>query len=124
PAEPPRCRRCSSQPAPGLASHPARAAGSEGFAHQKAGGETGAETQQGASRDFTGSPRERAHDSALHRVNLIPRSPQHPGKLMRRLPLARLILLGLLILAGLGLFLALAHRTPVVVQPAGTESRP
>ncbi|HEV8150381.1 MAG TPA: hypothetical protein VGP61_09395 [Gemmatimonadales bacterium] len=43
---------------------------------------------------------------------------------MRRLPLARLILLGLVILAGLGLFLALSRRTPVVVQPAGTESRP
>jgi hypothetical protein len=43
---------------------------------------------------------------------------------MRRLPFNRLIVLGLLVLTGLGLFLALSGRTPVVVQPAGLESRP
>ena len=43
---------------------------------------------------------------------------------MRRLPVARLLLLAALVLAGLGLFLALSGRTPVVTQPAGLEPRP
>lgn len=34
-----------------------------------------------------------------------------------RTPLGRLFLLGLVVLAGLGLFLALARRTPVLVTP-------
>ena len=40
------------------------------------------------------------------------------------LPVGRLILLALVVLAGLGLFLVLSRDTPVVVQPAGTEARP
>jgi len=43
---------------------------------------------------------------------------------MRRLPVARLLLLAALVLTGLGLFLALSRRTPVVTQPAGLEARP
>ncbi|HEY9382455.1 MAG TPA: hypothetical protein VIP80_02975 [Gemmatimonadales bacterium] len=43
---------------------------------------------------------------------------------MRRLPVARLLLLAALVLSGLGLFLALARRTPIVAQPAGLETRP
>ena len=40
------------------------------------------------------------------------------------LPVGRLVLLALVVLAGLGLFLWLSHSTPTVVQPAGTEARP
>lgn len=43
---------------------------------------------------------------------------------MHRLPIARLVLLALVVLAGLGLFLALSRGTPVVVHPVGTEIRP
>lgn len=40
------------------------------------------------------------------------------------LPVGRLVLLALVVLAGLGLFLWLSHSTPTVVQPTGTEARP
>ena len=43
---------------------------------------------------------------------------------MRRLPIARLVLLALVVLTGLGLFLAFSRGTPVVVQPVGAEGRP
>jgi hypothetical protein len=43
---------------------------------------------------------------------------------MRSLPVNRLILLAFLVLAGLGLFLVLSRRTPVVVQPVAVEGRP
>jgi len=42
---------------------------------------------------------------------------------MRRLPVARLLLLATLVLTGLGLFLALSRRTPIVTQPA-VEAHP
>jgi hypothetical protein len=40
------------------------------------------------------------------------------------LPVGRLVLLALVVLAGLALFLVLSRDTPVVVRPAGTEARP
>jgi hypothetical protein len=40
------------------------------------------------------------------------------------LPMGRLVLLVLVVLAGLGLFLWLSRSTPIVVQPAGVEARP
>ena len=43
---------------------------------------------------------------------------------MRRLPVARLVLLGLVILLGAGLFLALSPRTRPVVPSAALEGRP
>jgi hypothetical protein len=108
------------------AAHAAMSAGSEDLAAEETGRQSGPEAEQSAGGELAATSLNRSHDRELHRVKLIPRrSPQHlRGRTMRRLPLARLILLGLVILAGLGLFLALSRRTPVVVQPAGTESRP
>ena len=40
------------------------------------------------------------------------------------LPMGRLVLLALVVLAGLGLVLWLSRSTPVVVQPVGVETRP
>jgi len=41
-----------------------------------------------------------------------------------RPPVGRLLLLGLVLLVGLGLFIALARRTPSVVTPVGSEQQP
>jgi len=41
-----------------------------------------------------------------------------------KLPVARLIILGLVLLAGLGLFFVLGPRTPTMVTPASTEVQP
>ena len=41
-----------------------------------------------------------------------------------RLPVARLIILGLVLLIGLGLFFVLGRRTPAMVNPASTEVQP
>lgn len=40
------------------------------------------------------------------------------------LPVARLVVLGLVVLVGLALFLLLSRDTPVVVEPVGIETRP
>jgi len=40
------------------------------------------------------------------------------------LPVGRLVLLALVVLAGVALFLWLSRSTPIVVQPAGLETRP
>jgi hypothetical protein len=41
-----------------------------------------------------------------------------------RLPLGRLIILGLVLLIGLGLFFVLGPRTPVMVNPSSSEVQP
>lgn len=41
-----------------------------------------------------------------------------------KLPVARLIILGLLLLVGLGLFFVLGPRTPSLVNPVTTEAQP
>jgi hypothetical protein len=41
-----------------------------------------------------------------------------------RLPVARLIILGLVLLIGLGLFFVLGPRTPVMVNPSSSEVQP
>jgi hypothetical protein len=41
-----------------------------------------------------------------------------------KLPVGRLIILGLLLLLGLGLFFVLGPRTPTMVNPATTEVQP
>lgn len=46
-----------------------------------------------------------------------PATPSRPST-------SRLVLLGLVVLTGLGLFFALARRTPAVVTPAGIEAAP
>ncbi|HLB54612.1 MAG TPA: hypothetical protein VJK71_05850 [Gemmatimonadales bacterium] len=43
---------------------------------------------------------------------------------MRRLPVLRLLLLSLVVLAGVGLFLVLAPRTVPLVTPAAMEAEP
>ena len=44
---------------------------------------------------------------------------------MRRLPVARLVLLALVILTGIGLFLVLSPSTPIIVPPeASSRERP
>jgi hypothetical protein len=41
-----------------------------------------------------------------------------------RAPIGRLVLLGLVVLTGLGLFFVLGRNTPAVVTPAGVELAP
>ena len=46
-----------------------------------------------------------------------------PSAPRARVPILRLTLLAIVILAGLGLFFTVGRRTPVVVAPAGSEGR-
>lgn len=43
---------------------------------------------------------------------------------MRRLPVLRFLVLGLIILVGIGLFLALSPRATPMVTPSGMETEP
>ncbi len=46
-----------------------------------------------------------------------------PSAQRARLPILRLTLLAILIVAGLALYFTVGRRTPVVVTPAGSEGR-
>jgi len=52
-----------------------------------------------------------------------PSSPMAPAS-RGRLPVGRLLLFGLVLLVGLGLFIALARRTPTMATPVGFEQLP
>jgi len=103
------------------------------FAHEESNGEPGTEPEQGARQQLsTGVALNPPCDSELHSVNLIPSiTPENRAEVMAKdsvtrgtLPMGRLVLLVLVVLAGLGLFLWLSRSTPIVVQPAGVEARP
>lgn len=60
----------------------------------------------------------------LHTVKLIVSATFTKRFSMAKRPVGRILALVVLIALGLGLYFWLAERTPVIVQPAETESTP
>ena len=114
-------------------SYPAVTTGTVHLAEHETGGQAGSQAKQRTGQHLTaGIALNPSCDRELHSVNLIPlHTSENRARTMSQapvtrgmLPVARLVLLAIVVLAGLGLFLWLSRSTPVVVQPAGVETRP
>jgi len=95
--------------------------------------DTGPETEHDPGAEIgSTAARKASHDIEFHPVKLIPpggsenreRMMSDPSTPRARLPLLRLTLLVVVIVAGLVLLFTVGRRTPVVVVPAGSEVRP